>query len=71
MIITVAGEKKEVKEGLTLKELMELEHVEMPDYVTVSINDAFVKAEEKAGTVLKAGDQVEFLYFMGGGRGWH
>ena len=36
MFITVAGEKKEVKDGLTLPELIE-------------------------------GDNVEFLYFMGGG----
>lgn len=67
MVITVAGEKKEVKEGLTLPELIEQEKVEMPDYVTVSINDELIESEAKAGTVLKEGDNVEFLYFMGGG----
>lgn len=67
MYITVAGEKKEVKNGLTLPELMELEAVEMPEYVTVSVNDEFVKKDKKAATVLKDGDNVEFLYFMGGG----
>lgn len=67
MNITVAGEKKEVKEGLLLKELIEQENVEMPEYVTVSINDEFVPSEEKETTVLKDGDNVEFLYFMGGG----
>lgn len=71
MYITVAGNRKEVKEGLTLPELMELEGVEMPDYVTVSVNDAFVDADKKADTVLKNGDNVEFLYFMGGGCEWH
>ena len=67
MVITVAGEKKEVKEGLTLPELIEQENVEMPEYVTVSINDEFVASEDKATTVLKDGDNIEFLYFMGGG----
>lgn len=67
MYITVAGNRKEVKEGLTLTELMELENVEMPDYVTVSVNDEFIEADKKADTVLKEGDNVEFLYFMGGG----
>ena len=67
MHITVAGNKKEVKEGLTLPELIELEQVEMPDYVTVSVNDEFIEADRKAETVLKDGDNVEFLYFMGGG----
>ena len=67
MVITVAGEKKEVKEGLTLPALIEQENVEMPEYVTVSINDEFVASEDKATTVLKDGDNIEFLYFMGGG----
>ena len=44
MYITVVGNRKEVKEGLTLLELMELENVEMPDYVTVSVNDEFIDA---------------------------
>ena len=67
MIITVAGEKKEYKDGLTLPELLEAEQVESPEYVTVSINDEFVPGEEKERTILKDGDHVEFLYFMGGG----
>ena len=65
MTITVAGEKKEVKDGLTLNELIADSNVEMPEYVTVSINDEFV--EDKDAAVLKEGDNVEFLYFMGGG----
>lgn len=67
MQITVAGVKKEVKEGLTLPELIELEQVETPEYVTVSINEEFVASADKEKTVLKGGDNVEFLYFMGGG----
>ena len=54
MQITVAGEKKEVKDGLTLPELIEQENVETPEYVTVSINDEFIETEAKATTVLKA-----------------
>jgi sulfur carrier protein len=45
MTITVAGEKKEYKDGLTLPELIELENVDMPEYVTVSINEEFVATE--------------------------
>lgn len=67
MNIIVAGEKKEYKDGLTLSELIEAENVETPEYVTVSINDDFVPSEEKESVVLKEGDNVEFLYFMGGG----
>lgn len=67
MNLTVAGVKKEVRDGLTLAELLELEKVEMPEYVTVSVNEEFIEGENKGDWVLKDGDTVEFLYFMGGG----
>ena len=67
MIITVAGEKKEVKDRITVSELIEQEKVETPQYVTVSINEEFVESSSFDTTVLKESDNVEFLYFMGGG----
>ena len=67
MIITVAGNKKEYNEGITVKELIAAENVETPEYVTVSINDEFVDQGAFDSTVIKDGDSVEFLYFMGGG----
>ena len=67
MTITVSGEKKEYNEGLTLTDLIDKENVETPEYVTVSINDEFVPSDAKSSTVIKDGDVVEFLYFMGGG----
>ena len=63
----VAGNKKEVADGLKLTELFTLENVETPEYVTVSLNEEFVPSDKVAETVLKDGDNVEFLYFMGGG----
>ena len=67
MKITVAGEAKEVRDGLTVTELIEQENVETPEYVTVSVNDDFVKSEDFSSHKLNGGDVVEFLYFMGGG----
>lgn len=67
MNITVAGEKKEVKDGLTVAQLVVDEKIETPEYVTVTINDEFVESGAFESTVLKDGDSVEFLYFMGGG----
>lgn len=68
MIITVAGKKKEYEEGLTVKQLIEAEDVENPLYVTVTINDDFVKSGEVETREIHDGDEIEFLYFMGGGR---
>ncbi|MBQ3692129.1 MAG: sulfur carrier protein ThiS [Clostridia bacterium] len=67
MTITVAGVKKEVKDDLTVAQLIIDENVETPMYVTVSINDEFVASGTFETTFLKDGDNVEFLYFMGGG----
>ena len=68
MLITVAGVKKEVKDDLTVAQLVIDEKVETPQYVTVTINNEFVESRDFKNTVLKDGDTVEFLYFMGGGQ---
>jgi sulfur carrier protein len=68
MIITVAGNKKEFNDGITVAQLIALEKVETPQYVTVSLNDEFVENGNFETTALKDGDNVEFLYFMGGGQ---
>ena len=68
MKIVVAGESKEVRDGLTIAELIALENVETPEYVTVSVNEEFFEHEFFQSHILKEGDEVEFLYFMGGGQ---
>ena len=68
MKITVAGEKKEVTDGLTVAALIEQEQVETPEYVTVSVNEEFIEKSAFGSHVLQEGDEVELLYVMGGGR---
>ena len=68
MKITVAGEKKEVADGFTVAALIEQENVETPQYVTVSVNEEFIDSGSFDTHQLSEGDEVEFLYFMGGGR---
>ena len=68
MQITVAGVKKEIRDNTTIAELIVSENVETPEYVTVTVNDEFIASDKVSSTVLKEGDTVEFLYFMGGGR---
>jgi sulfur carrier protein len=67
MKLTVGGNLKEYKEGVTVNELIEVEGVRTPMYVTVSVNDEFIENGDFAATVLRENDTVEFLYFMGGG----
>lgn len=67
MKLTVAGVKKEYEDGINVRTLIEREDVESPLYVTVTLNDEFVEQGAFDSTVLHDGDEVEFLYFMGGG----
>ena len=67
MKIIIAGEKKEVEEGINVAKLIEIENVETPEYVTVSVNEEFVDQASFESHILKDGDEIEFLYFMGGG----
>ena len=68
MTITVAGTKKNYEDGLTVAQLIEAENVETPEYVTVTVNDEFLESGSFESTIIKDGDEVEFLYFMGGGQ---
>lgn len=67
MIITVSGIKKEYSGELTVRQLIETENVENPLYVTVALNDEFVRSADFESTLVNDGDTIEFLYFMGGG----
>lgn len=67
MILQINGEKKKVKEGLTVSEILVEKNVEMPDMVTVQLNNEFIDRDKFKDTVLKENDVIDFLYFMGGG----
>ena len=67
MKLTISGEVKEYKDGTSLVELIEAEKVQTPEYVTVSVNDDLHGARDFDKITLKDGDNIEFLYFMGGG----
>ena len=67
MKVTIAGSVKDIKEGTTLAQLVVDEKVENPEYVTVTVNDEFVENHDLENVVIKENDNIEFLYFMGGG----
>ena len=67
MNIKVNGNQLTLEREITIKELLNLQQVEMQDYVTVQINEGLIDQEMFNSTTLKENDYVEFLYFMGGG----
>ncbi|MDE7317929.1 MAG: sulfur carrier protein ThiS [Helicobacter sp.] len=67
MKLIVNGEDKEHNAPLSVSELLKRENVQMPETVSVQLNEEFVAQEHYASTQLKEGDVINFLYFMGGG----
>ena len=67
MKLTINGESKEYDSSLSVSDLLKRENVQMPETVSVQLNEEFVAQEHYASTQLKEGDEVNFLYFMGGG----
>jgi sulfur carrier protein len=66
MNVQVNGEKKEIKEGFSVAELLaELEI--RPGRVVVELNRDVVARDAHGATLLKEGDTVEIVHFVGGG----
>ena len=68
MNITINGEKTTLeKNELTISDLLLLKDVKMPEMVSVEYNGEILDRDKFPTTQLKEGDDIEFLYFMGGG----
>lgn len=65
MLVKVNG-KEEVIEETTLDDLLRSKKVE-PQMVTVELNGRMINRKHLTSTPLHEGDEIEFLYFMGGG----
>ena len=65
--VIVNGEPQEVQLPLSLTELIRHNDVQQPEMVSVQLNDDFVDRNEWDALLIKEGDSVDFLYFMGGG----
>jgi len=69
MIVRVNGQKKEISlNAASVGDLLVLEDVKNPDTVAVQHNGEFLNREAYETTSVKDGDDVEFVYFLGGGQ---
>ena len=67
MELTVNGEKRQVADGLTAFGLLDTLQI-MPERVVVEVNLTILKRVQLPEAVLKEGDQVEIVQFVGGGQ---
>jgi len=66
--IKVNGKEQEINSPLTILELIKLNDIGQPSMISIQLNGNFVVSDEYDKTILKDGDEVDFLYFMGGGQ---
>jgi len=66
-ILKVNGKEQELNDTLSVSGLIKLNKVSQPDMVSIQLNGNFVIRENYESTLLKEGDEIDFLYFMGGG----
>ena len=63
----VNGKDQELNGNLSISDLITLNKVAQPDMVSIQLNGNFVLRENYESTNLNEGDEIDFLYFMGGG----
>ena len=69
MLLKVNGETQTIhRDQLSIVELLSLSNVESPELVSVQLNGKFVGKERYKTTQLNENDEVDFLYFLGGGQ---
>lgn len=69
MTVTINGQTDTIdSDRVSVLELLSLKDVEMPDMVSVQLNGDILEREKFDSTFIRENDEVEFLYFMGGGR---
>lgn len=68
MTVTINGETDTINgDRVSVLELLSIKDVEMPDMVSVQLNGDILDREKFESTYVQENDEVEFLYFMGGG----
>jgi sulfur carrier protein len=66
--ITVNGKPQEIDDHTKLAKLIRLNNITQPDMVSIQLNEEFILRDQYDSIILKEGDTVDFLYFMGGGQ---
>lgn len=66
MQVKINGKSEDVQ-GTTVLDLLKARNID-PHMVAVELNSTMLERDHLATTAVKEGDQLEFLFYMGGGR---
>lgn len=69
MLEIVVNGKNEVFEdaGTNITQILNRQEVKNPEMVAVYVNQTIIDKSEYDATTFQSGDEVEIIYFMGGG----
>jgi len=69
MKISVNGKAYDYQHNeVKLLDLISWHQVQQPDMVSIQLNGSFLARQDFGTTIINDGDNIEFLYFMGGGQ---
>ena len=69
MKIKVNGEEKHLEKAVSISELLAIQEVKMVEMVSVELNGEILERDDFEKTLVQEKDEIELLYFMGGGSG--
>lgn len=68
LVVKVNGERQVLEaQQITVSALLARNQVQSPELVSVQRNGEFIERAQYGSTMLADNDEVDFLYFMGGG----
>ena len=67
MQLIINGKEEMMPDVLTVTDLLKIRGIETPEMVSVELNSEILSRVDFEQTYLKEKDQIEVLYFMGGG----
>ena len=68
MNVKVNGKNQDISgENISLLDLLQQNEVKQPEMVSIQLNGEFVDRAKFDQTIVTNNDEVDFLYFMGGG----
>jgi thiamine biosynthesis protein ThiS len=64
--ITLNGKKEVLDKEINILDFLKIKNIR-PEVVTVELNDNIIDRKNFENIIIKDGDRLEFVYFMGGG----
>lgn len=65
--VKINGDKESLADGTTIEDILKARDVR-PEMVAVEVNGELIQKGEYPSRILIKGDQMDFLFYMAGGR---